>query len=49
MPAIDVDQYLRGIEEPRRTTLEELGRTILEIAPDSDRRMGSRRTSDLRS
>jgi uncharacterized protein YdhG (YjbR/CyaY superfamily) len=33
--ADDVDAYLRGIEEPKRTTLEALRRTILEIVPDA--------------
>ena len=35
MSADDVDAYLRGIEEPKRTTLEALRRTILEIVPDA--------------
>lgn len=34
--AADVDDYLRGIEEPKRTTLEALRRTILEIVPDAE-------------
>ena len=36
MSAEDVDEYLRGIEEPERSTLESLRRTILEIVPDAD-------------
>jgi uncharacterized protein YdhG (YjbR/CyaY superfamily) len=32
----DVDKYLRGIEEPKRSTLEALRRTILEIVPDAE-------------
>jgi len=32
----DVDAYLRGLEEPKRGTLEALRRTILEIAPDAE-------------
>ena len=36
MSAEDVDDYLRGIEEPRRSTLEALRRTILEIVPEAD-------------
>jgi uncharacterized protein YdhG (YjbR/CyaY superfamily) len=32
----DVDEYLRGIEEPKRSTLEALRRTILEIVPDAE-------------
>jgi hypothetical protein len=31
--AQDVDEYLRGVEEPKRRTLEALRRTILEIVP----------------
>ncbi len=36
MSAEDVDEYLRGIEEPKRGTLEALRRTILEIVPDAE-------------
>jgi len=32
----DVDAYLRGLEEPKRGTLEALRRTILEIVPDAE-------------
>jgi len=32
----EVDEYLRGIEEPKRSTLEALRRTILEIIPDAE-------------
>ena len=34
--AEEVDEYLRGVEEPKRTTLEALRRTILEIVPDAE-------------
>jgi uncharacterized protein YdhG (YjbR/CyaY superfamily) len=34
--AKDVDQYLQEIEEPKRSTLETLRRTILEIVPDAE-------------
>jgi uncharacterized protein YdhG (YjbR/CyaY superfamily) len=34
--AADVDEYLRGLEEPKRSTLETLRRTILEIVPGAD-------------
>jgi uncharacterized protein YdhG (YjbR/CyaY superfamily) len=34
--AEDVDEYLRGVEEPKRSTLEALRRTILEIAPGAE-------------
>ncbi len=36
MPAEDVDEYLSRIEEPKRSTLEALRRTILEIMPDAE-------------
>src|SRR4051794_15924813 len=34
--AEDVDTYLRGVEEPKRSTLQALRRTILEIVPDAE-------------
>ena len=34
--AEEVDEYLRGVEEPKRTTLRELRATILEIHPDPE-------------
>jgi uncharacterized protein YdhG (YjbR/CyaY superfamily) len=34
--AEEVDEYLRGIEEPKRSTLQALRRTILEIVPDAE-------------
>ena len=36
MSAEDVDEYLRGIEEPKRSTLEALRGTILEIVPEAE-------------
>jgi uncharacterized protein YdhG (YjbR/CyaY superfamily) len=36
LSAADVDEYLRGLEEPKRGTLEALRRTILEIVPDAE-------------
>lgn len=36
MSAEEVDEYLRGLEEPKRATLEALRRTILELAPDAE-------------
>jgi uncharacterized protein YdhG (YjbR/CyaY superfamily) len=36
MSAAEVDEYLRGLEEPKRSTLEALRRTILEIVPDAE-------------
>src|SRR5689334_1308875 len=35
MSAEEVDEYLRGVEEPKRGTLEALRRTILEIVPEA--------------
>jgi uncharacterized protein YdhG (YjbR/CyaY superfamily) len=32
----EVDAYLRGVEEPKRTTLQALRRTILEVVPDAE-------------
>jgi len=32
----EVDEYLRSVEEPKRSTLEALRRTILEIVPDAE-------------
>ncbi len=32
----EVDEYLRGVDEPGRSTLETLRRTILEIVPDAE-------------
>ena len=34
--AEEVDEYLRGIEEPKRSTLQVLRRTIHEIVPDAE-------------
>ena len=36
MSAEEVDSYLRCLEEPKRTTLQELRRTILEIVPEAE-------------
>jgi uncharacterized protein YdhG (YjbR/CyaY superfamily) len=36
MSAADVDNYLEGIDEPKRSTLQTLRRTILEIVPDAE-------------
>jgi uncharacterized protein YdhG (YjbR/CyaY superfamily) len=32
----EVDEYLRSVEEPKRSTLEALRRTILEIVPEAE-------------
>jgi uncharacterized protein YdhG (YjbR/CyaY superfamily) len=34
--AEEVDEYLRGVEEPKRSTLQTLRATILEIVPEAD-------------
>jgi uncharacterized protein YdhG (YjbR/CyaY superfamily) len=34
--AADVDEYLRAVEEPKRSTLQTLRRTILEIVPAAE-------------
>jgi uncharacterized protein YdhG (YjbR/CyaY superfamily) len=34
--AEEVDRYLSGVEEPKRTTLAAVRRTILEIVPDAE-------------
>jgi uncharacterized protein YdhG (YjbR/CyaY superfamily) len=34
--AKEVDEYLQGIEEPKRSTLETLRRTILEVVPGAE-------------
>jgi uncharacterized protein YdhG (YjbR/CyaY superfamily) len=34
--ATEVDEYLRGLDEPKRSTLQALRRTILEIVPDAE-------------
>ena len=36
MSAEQVDSYLRDLKEPKRTTLQELRRTILEIVPGAE-------------
>ena len=36
MSVEEVDQYLRGVDEPKRSTLQALRRTILEIVPDAE-------------
>ena len=36
MSAADIDAYLEGVEEPKRSTLADLRRTILEVVPDAE-------------
>ena len=34
--AAEIDEYLRGVDEPKRSTLQALRHTILEIVPDAE-------------
>lgn len=36
MAAADIDRYLADVEEPGRSTLEQLRRTMLSIVPDAE-------------
>jgi uncharacterized protein YdhG (YjbR/CyaY superfamily) len=36
MTAAQVDEYLRDVEEPKRSTLQAVRRTILEVVPDAE-------------
>jgi uncharacterized protein YdhG (YjbR/CyaY superfamily) len=36
MSAEEVDEYLRAVEEPKRSTLRTLRRTILEVIPEAE-------------
>lgn len=36
MAAKDIDDYLATVEEPKRSTLEELRRSILDVVPDAE-------------
>lgn len=36
MPVRDIDEYLAGVDEPKRSTLQTLRRTIRELVPDAD-------------
>ncbi len=36
MSAKEVDEYLRGLPEPKRSTLQALRQTILEIVPEAE-------------
>ena len=35
MSAADINKFLRGVEEPKRSTLEEMRKRILEIVPEA--------------
>jgi uncharacterized protein YdhG (YjbR/CyaY superfamily) len=36
MSSTEVDRYLAGLDEPKRSTLEQLRRTILEVIPEAE-------------
>ncbi len=36
MPAGDIDEYLRSVDEPKRSTLSRLRRDILTVVPDAE-------------
>ena len=36
MSELEVDEYLAGLDEPKRATLERLRATILEVVPDAE-------------
>jgi uncharacterized protein YdhG (YjbR/CyaY superfamily) len=40
--AEEVDAYLQGVDEPKRSTLQALRRTILEIVPDAEQGLSYR-------
>ena len=39
MSAAEIDRYLEGLEEPKRTTLATLRRTILAVLPEAEQGM----------
>jgi uncharacterized protein YdhG (YjbR/CyaY superfamily) len=36
MSAAEIDEYLDGLDEPKRSTLEQLRRDILDVVPDAE-------------
>ncbi len=36
MSSHEIDEYLAGLEEPKRSTLQRLRRTILEVVPEAE-------------
>jgi len=36
MSSKEIDDYLAALDEPKRSTLQELRRTIMEIVPEAD-------------
>jgi hypothetical protein len=47
MSAEEVDEYLRGVEEPQRSALQTPRRTILEIVPDAEQVISYRGEASL--
>ena len=39
MSAAEIDEYLDGLDEPKRSTLEQLRRDILDVVPDAEQRL----------
>jgi uncharacterized protein YdhG (YjbR/CyaY superfamily) len=42
MPSAEIDAYLDRLEDPRRSTLEQLRREILEVVPEAEEAMSYR-------
>ena len=36
MSSAEIDEYLAGLEEPKRSTLQQLRQTILEVVPEAE-------------
>jgi uncharacterized protein YdhG (YjbR/CyaY superfamily) len=36
MSSVEIDDYLAGLEEPKRSTLQQLRRTILDVVPEAE-------------
>jgi uncharacterized protein YdhG (YjbR/CyaY superfamily) len=36
MSSVEIDEYLAGLEEPKRSTLQRLRQTILELVPEAE-------------
>jgi uncharacterized protein YdhG (YjbR/CyaY superfamily) len=36
MSSAEIDDYLNGLDEPKRSTLQQLRKTILELVPDAE-------------
>lgn len=40
--SIEIDEYLEDLEEPKRSTLQQLRRTILEVVPEAEQGLSYR-------